>query len=120
MAIYQYNCCCKASCIWLTTRHLSKRIKEYVPKNVENFCFSQKKDDTPTKVLNASKRSSVAEKLVNNLTCANSYNLNIFRLIKTFSNVFDLVKLKAICFLLKNSVLCKQKGFDYNVSIFSY
>ena len=111
MAIYQYNCCCKASCIWLTTRHLSKRIKEYVPKNVENFCFSQKKDDIPTKVLNASKRSSVAEKLVNNLTCANSYNLNRFKIAKIYSSVFDLTKLEAICILLWKPVLWKQRYF---------
>ena len=51
MVIYQYSCCCKASYIGLTTRHLRKRIKEHVPKSVENFCFSEKKDEIPDKVL---------------------------------------------------------------------
>ena len=48
MVIYQYSCCCKASYVGLTTRHLRKRIKEHVPKSVENFCFSDKKDDRYT------------------------------------------------------------------------
>ena len=47
------------------------------------------KDDIPVKVLNASKRSSIAEHLVNNSTCANSYNLKRFKVIKTYSNVFN-------------------------------
>ena len=87
------------------TRHLRKRIKEHVPKNVENFCFSDKKDDIPVKVINASKRLSIAEHLVNNSTFANSYNMNSFKIIKTCSNVFDLIKLEAI----RKPVLCKQK-----------
>ena len=41
------------------TRHLKKRIKEHVPKGVENFCCSDKKDVIPAKVLNASKRLSI-------------------------------------------------------------
>ena len=68
--IYQYSCCCTASYIGLMTRHLRKRIKEHVPKNVENFCFSDKKDDIPVKVINASKASFIAERLINNSTCA--------------------------------------------------
>ena len=53
-------------------------MKEHAPKSVENFCFSDKKDDIPVKVLNAFKRSSIAEHLVINSTCANSYNLSRF------------------------------------------
>ena len=91
MIIYQYSCCCTASYIGLTTRQLRKRIKEHVPKSVDNFCCLDKKDDIPAKVLNASKRSSIAEHLVNNQTCANSYNINRFKVIKTCSNIFDLI-----------------------------
>ena len=79
MVIYQYSCCCTASYIGLTTRHLRKRIKEHVPKSVENFCFENKKDDIPVKVLKVSKRSSIAEHLVNNPTSANIYNINRFK-----------------------------------------
>ena len=119
MVIYQYSCCCTASYIGLTTRHLRKRIKEHIPKCVENFCLSDKKDDIPVKVLNASKRSSISEHLVNNPTCANNYNIDRFKIIKICSNVFDLIKLEAICILLRKPVLCKQKDFDYTVCLFS-
>ena len=61
MVIYQYSCCCTASYIGLKTRHLRKRIKEHIPKCVENFCLSDKKDDIPVKVLNSSKRLSILE-----------------------------------------------------------
>ena len=81
MIIYQYSCCCTASYIGLTTRQLRKRIKEHVPKRVENSCCLDKKDEIPAKVFNASKRSSIAEHLVNNLMCANSYNIKRFKII---------------------------------------
>ena len=34
---------------------------------------------------------SIAQHLVNNSTCANSYNITRFKNIKTCSNVFDLI-----------------------------
>ena len=95
----------------MTTRRLRKRIKDHAPKSVESFWFSEKKDDIWVIVLNASKCSSIAEHLVINSTCAKSYNLNRFKIVKTCSNVFDLIKLESICILLKKLVLCKQKKF---------
>ena len=93
IVVFQYSCCCTASYIRFPTRQLRKRIKRYVPKNVDNFCYLDKKDDIPTKVLNASKRLSIAEHLVNNnnQTCANSYNINRFKIIKTCKYIFDLI-----------------------------
>ena len=75
MVVYQLSCCCKASYIGLTTKQLGKGIKEHVLKSVDKFCYSEKKYDIPVKVLDASKRSSIAEHLVKNSTCANSYIL---------------------------------------------
>ena len=91
MTIYQYSCCCTVSYIGLTTRQLRKRIKEHVSKSVDNFCCLDKKDDKPAKVSNESIHSSITEHLVNNPTCANSYNINRFKVIKTCSNIFDLI-----------------------------
>ena len=119
MVIYQFSCFCKASYIGMTKRQLGKRIKEHIPQCVENFCNSENKDVIPIKVINASKRSSIAEHLVNNPACANNYNVNMFKIIKNCSSVFDLIKLEAICILLRKPVLCKQKDFDYTVSLFS-
>ena len=57
--------------------------------------------------------------IVNNLTCGNIYIINRFKIIKTCNNVFALIKLEATCILLKKPILCKQKDFDYTVSLFS-
>ena len=81
-------------------------IKDFVPKSVENFCCSDKKDDILAKYLNASKRISIAKLLVNSPTCANSYKINIFKTVNTCNNVFDLIKLEAACILLRKPVLC--------------
>ena len=75
MIIYQYSCCCTASYIGFPARQLRKRIKEHVPKIVDKFCYLDKKDGILAKVLNASKCSSIAEHLVINPMCANSYNI---------------------------------------------
>ena len=45
--------------------------------------------------------------------------MNRFRIIKNCNNVFDLIKLEAICILLRKPVLCKQNDFVYIVSLFS-
>ena len=37
MVIYQYKCYCDSSYIGLTSRQLKKRIKEHVPKCVQNY-----------------------------------------------------------------------------------
>ena len=51
------------------------------------------------KVLNAANRSVIAEHLVNNQSCAEHFNLDRFKIIKSGFNIFDLTKMEAICFL---------------------
>ena len=98
----------------MTTRLLRKRIKEHVPKSVEHFSYSKKENGIPINVLNASKRSSIIENLVNNSTCKSSYNLTKFKIIEICSSLFDLT-----CILLRKPVLQKQNIFDYSVSLLS-
>ena len=70
-------------------------------------------------MVNASKRSAIAEHLVNNINCASSYNFNRFKTIKNYFSISDMIKLEAICILIRKPKLCKQKDFDYTVSLFS-
>ena len=65
------------------------------------------------------KRSPIAEHLVKNLSCAENFNLERFKIIKSCYNVFDLVKMEAICILNRKPTLCRQKVFDYSVALFS-
>ena len=56
---------------WINDKTSKKKNKRpYVPKSVENFCCSDKKDGITAKVLIASRRLSIAEHLVYNQTCA--------------------------------------------------
>ena len=58
---------------------------------------------------NATKRSSVAEHLVNNRECAKKYDFPRFKIIHQCNNVTDLIKMEAISIYLEKPVLCKQK-----------
>ena len=77
------------------------------------------KENKFLRVVNAPKRSAIAKHLVKNSNCASNYNLNRFKIIKNCFCISDLIKLKAICILIRKPKLCKQKDFDYTVSLFS-
>ena len=121
MVIYQFDCYCDNSYIGLTTRQLKKRVKEHIPICVEKFLnkSEKEKDNKSVKVLNAIKRSAITEHLVSNHICAQNFNLERFKIIKTCYNVYDLIKMEAICILNRKPTLCRQKEFDYNVVLFT-
>ena len=116
--VYTYECCCSNSYIGQTSRHLETRIKEHVPK-----CVKEHVKDQPKKMsiatTNAIKRSSISEHLVKNPACGNSYSEMRFKILRSCTNIFDLVKIEAIYIHLHKPKLCKQKEFDYSLSLFS-
>ena len=72
--IYKFNCFCQRSFIRRKSRHLKTRANKHITKCVLKF----KKETTTNKtkyVINATKSSSIAEHLINNLECANNYDL---------------------------------------------
>ena len=78
-----------------TSRHLKTRVNEHIPKCVLNFI--KKKTNNKTKaVINVTKRSSIAEHLINNVNCAKNYDLPRFKVIYNCANSIDLVRLEAI------------------------
>ena len=77
------------------------------------------KKNKSVRVVNASKRSAIAEHLVNNTNCASNYNMNRCKIIKNCFSISDFIKLKAVCILIRKPKLCKQKDFYYTVSLFS-
>ena len=103
---------------WPPSRQFGKRIKEHIPKSIDEFCTSNEKSKS-IRVVNATKRSAIAQHLVNNLNCASNYNLKRFKTIKNCFHIFDLIKLEATCILLRKPKLCKHKDFDYAVLLFS-
>ena len=78
--IYKFNCFCEKSYIGQTSRHLKTRVNEHIPKCVLNF-IKEKTNNKTKAVLNATKRSSIAEHLINNVNCAKNYDLSRFKVI---------------------------------------
>ena len=64
-------------------------------------------------------RSSIAEHLIKNPICEKSFNDLRFKILRSSTNMFDLIKIEAIYIHLNKPKLCKQKEFDYSVSLFS-
>ena len=68
---------------------------------------------------NAIKRSSISEHLVKNSVCGNNYREMRFKILRSCTYNFDLIKVEAIYIHLNKPKLCKQKEFDYSLSLFS-
>ena len=62
-----------------------------------------------TAIKNVTKRSSVAEHLVNNKECTKKYDLSRLKILHPCNNVTDLIKMKAISIHIEKPVICKQK-----------
>ena len=62
-------------------------------RKVFGFIGKRKKS---VKMLNALKRSFIAEHLVNNHIFTEHFNIDRFKIIKGYGNIFDLIKLEAI------------------------
>ena len=116
--VYKFNCSCERIYIGQTTRHLKIRIKEHIPKCVEDY-ITGKSACISKAMINASKRSAISEHLINNVNCAKKYNVTMFSSMKQCSNKYDLIKMEAILIHLYRPELCKQKEFDYIVALFN-
>ena len=88
MVVYQFNCFCEDSYVGMISRQFGKRIKEHIPKSFDEFYKTSSKENKSIRVVNASKRSDIAEQLVNNLDCASNYNLKRFKIIKICFKIF--------------------------------
>ena len=116
MVVYQFICFCEDNYVGMTLRQFGKRIKEHIPKSIDELCKMSNKKSKSIRVVNATKRSAIAEHLVNNFECASNYNLKILKIIKYCFHIFDLIKLEAICILITKPKLCKRTDFEYTVS----
>ena len=78
-----------------TSRHLRTRLNEHIPKCILRFIDEKTKIKTKA-VVNATKRSSIAEHLVNSTNCANNYDPSRFKILYNCTSSMDLVRLEAI------------------------
>ena len=84
MVVYQFDWFYEASYVGMTSRQFNERKKDHIPKSINEFYKIGSKECKFEIVVNASKKSSVAENLVNNCYCASNYSFRDFKLLKTF------------------------------------
>ena len=84
------------------------RIKKHVPKSVKEHVKDQLKKMSNA-ISNVIKRLSISEHLVKNPVCGNSYNEMRFKVLRSCTNNFDLVKIEAIYIHLNKPKLCNKK-----------
>ena len=116
--VYSFNCFCERSYIGQTSRHLRTRMKEHIPKCVREF-IEGKTNIKSVALMNATRKSSIAEHLVKYPNCGKIYDDVRFKIVQQCSSVYDLLKLEAIFIYLNKPELCKQKEFDYVVALFN-
>ena len=117
MVVYHFECCCGNNYIGQTCRRLNDRIKEHVPR-----CVLQHYKNTPdndytksTTLMNAARRSSIAEHLLMNKSCGvelADQDLN-FTILRKCSSQFELRVLESVLIAMNNPTLCKQQEFDF-------
>ena len=79
----------------------------------------EEKEKKSIQINNAVKRSAIAEHLIKNHKCAENFNFDRFKIVKSCVNISVLIKFEAICILVRKPKLCRQQEFDYVVSLFS-
>ena len=95
MVVYKFNCFCKDSYGRMTFRQFCKRFKEHISKSIDEFCKISNLENESIRVVNASKRSAIAEHLVNNIGCASNY---IYIYIYKAHNIFCYENLSSVFF----------------------
>ena len=75
--------------------NLETRILERIPKCVRERIKNQPKTFSIA-TSNAMYRSSISEHLVKNQVCGKSYNETKFKILRSYNNIFDSVKIEAI------------------------
>ena len=75
-----------------------------------NTKIKKKTNNKTEAVVNATKRSSIAEHLINNTNCANNFDLSRFKIISNCTNSIDLIRLKAIPIFFINLNFVSRKS----------
>ena len=71
------------------------RVNEHIPKCVLKF-LKEKTNKKTKAVINATQRFSIAKHLINNVDCANNYDLSRFKVTKKCTNSIYFVRLEVI------------------------
>ena len=84
------NCDCGLHYIERTNQRLDVRIKQHVPKKIQNFTYF------PTDTLNNTYVSSITDHLINKYKCSNTFSVNLFSILSNAHTPFHQKILEAI------------------------
>ena len=115
--LYTFEWCCKNSYIEQTSRNLRTRIKELIPKCVENY-IKTGSETTNTAIKKRNENIIHCKTLINSPNCGNKYDKTKFRIPRKFTNLFDLIKLSAILIYIYKPKLNKQRFWLYNFIVY--
>jgi hypothetical protein len=119
MVVYQFNCHCENDYVGKTTRRLTDRMKEHVPRCVRRYLENPTGNYSDnTTLVNASLKSSVAKHLLkNHATCGREYDDKCFKILRCCSSDFELKVCEAVLILTLEPTLCIQREFDFTTAL---
>ena len=123
MVIYEYTCYCDSRYVGRTSQRLADRITQHIPALIRKSSTQTRKmapracktNMQPTQVEHA---SAIGQHLIENSDCAANYNAGQFTVIAKGRSRFHLSCLEAVFISTRRPVLCRQKQFVNNLSLF--
>ena len=120
--IYQFVCHCDSGYVGRTSQLLEERIKQHVPKSINNSPASHNRQSL-SRSCKANihpqqfHESAIGQHLPDNAQCALHYNNKKFSILARGRSSFHLSALEAIFIKSLNHLLCKQKEVVYSLKI---
>ena len=114
--IYKFSCQCDAEYVGRTSQRLADRISQHVPVHLLKAIKTKRLDGIPS----SSSRSSIAQHLINNPQCAESFSKSQFSIISKARSEFHLKVLEALFIHNMRPLLCKEKIFVIPLKLFKH
>ena len=125
--IYLFECRnCEARYVGKTSQHLITRIKQHVPRyllmsgNAQEGQEHRKRGRPPRQKVNHQHSSAIAQHLVDNAKCRNTYSDSDFSVLTHARSNCHLNVLESVYIHHLNPELCKQKSFVWNLQLHFY
>ena len=87
------------------------KVKEFIKEPTQNFKESKTLE-------NASKRSTIAQHLLENKECGKAHKDENFEILYKCRNLSELRVLEAVVITFLEPSLCKQREFDFTTTLF--
>ena len=118
LVVYHFKCHCDNDYVGQTSRSMMERVREHVPVCVQKYIMNpQGNYKDHVKLVRASRKTAIAEHLLENRDCGLQYNDSMFSIIKQCANNYELKVQEAVLISTMGPTLCTQTKFDYVLSL---